>query len=52
MNQKIFITGTMRTGQSQIINFLSSHSKILILNDRVHFSDLYMTDITHLTKKI
>ena len=37
MNQKIFITGTMRTGQSQIINFLSSHSKILILNDRVHF---------------
>lgn len=37
MTQKIFITGTMRTGQSQIINILSSHSKILILNDRVHF---------------
>jgi hypothetical protein len=37
MSQNIFITGTMRTGQSQILNFLSSHSKILILSDRIHF---------------
>ena len=52
MSQKIFITGTMRTGQSQILNFLSSHSKILILSDRVHFLDLYTIDTIHLMKKI
>ena len=34
---KLFITGTMRTGGSLLINLLSAHPKILILNERVHF---------------
>lgn len=37
MEQRIFITGTMRTGSSLVSNALSVHSKILILSDRVHF---------------
>ena len=36
-NTKLFLTGTMRTGGSLLINLLSAHSKILILNERVHF---------------
>ena len=34
---KIFITGTMRTGGSLLINLLSAHSKILILNERIGY---------------
>jgi hypothetical protein len=37
MKTKIFVTGTMRTGGSLLINLLSAHSKILILNERVYF---------------
>lgn len=36
-NTKLFLTGTMRTGGSLLINLLSAHPKILILNERVHF---------------
>ena len=34
---KIFLTGTMRTGGSLLINMLSVHSKLIILNERLHF---------------
>jgi len=34
---KLFVTGTMRTGGSLLINLLSAHPKLLILNERVHF---------------
>ena len=34
---RIFLTGTMRTGGSLLINLLSMHSNIIILNSRVHF---------------
>lgn len=37
MLPKLLITGTMRTGGSLLINVLSAHSKILILNERVYF---------------
>lgn len=36
-NQKIFVTGTMRTGSSLVDNVLSMHSKILVLSDGIHF---------------
>lgn len=36
-NTKIFLTGTMRTGGSLLINLLSVHPDIVILNGRVHF---------------
>lgn len=35
--KRLFLTGTMRTGGSLLITMLSAHSKILILNERVHF---------------
>ena len=34
---KIFMTGTMRTGGSLLINLLSTHSKINIFNEMIHF---------------
>ena len=34
---KLFVTGTMRTGGSLLQNILSSHPKILLLSERVHF---------------
>tara|TARA_A100000164_G_C21921285_1_gene780840 strand:- start:882 stop:1979 length:1098 start_codon:yes stop_codon:yes gene_type:complete len=37
MIPKLLVTGTMRTGGSLLINVLSAHSKILILNERVYF---------------
>lgn len=36
-NKRIFLTGTMRTGGSLLINLLSIHPEILILNERIHF---------------
>jgi len=36
-NNKIFITGTMRTGGSLLINLLSSHSRVVIFNEIIHF---------------
>ncbi len=35
--KQIFLTGTMRTGGSLLINLLSMHSRILIINERLHF---------------
>ena len=38
MNKKrLFITGTMRTGGSLLINLLSVHSKVVIFNEIIHF---------------
>ena len=34
---KIFMTGTMRTGGSLLINLLSTHSKVNIFNEMIHF---------------
>ena len=36
-NKKILITGTMRTGGSLLINLLSSHTKLIIFNEIIHF---------------
>ena len=36
-NQRLFISGTMRTGGSLLTNMLSAHSSILVLFERVHF---------------
>ncbi len=35
--KQIFLTGTMRTGGSLLINLLSIHSKVVIINERLHF---------------
>ena len=35
--QRIFITNTMRSGSSLLINALCTHSKIMILSDNIHF---------------
>ena len=35
--KKIFMTGTMRTGGSLLINILSAHSKVVILTEVIHF---------------
>ena len=35
--KRFFLTGTMRTGGSLLINLLSVHSDVLVLNERVHF---------------
>ena len=35
--KQVFLTGTMRTGGSLLINLLSIHSKVLIINERLHF---------------
>jgi len=37
MIPKLFVTGTMRTGSSLLQNILSSHPKIILLGERVHF---------------
>ena len=42
---KIFLTGTMRTGGSLLINMLSVHSKLIILNERLHFLDLFIINM-------
>ena len=34
---KQILTGTMRTGGSLLINLLSIHSKVVIINERLHF---------------
>ena len=34
---RLFITGTMRTGGSLLINLLSVHSKVVIFNEIIHF---------------
>jgi len=37
LKQRIFITNTMRSGSSLLVNLLTVHSKILIMSDNVHF---------------
>ena len=41
---KLFVTGTMRTGGSLLINLLSAHPKLLILMKEFIFLDLFMED--------
>lgn len=35
--QRLFVTNTMRSGSSLVINSLCAHSKIMILSDNIHF---------------
>ena len=51
IKQRIFITGTMRTGSSLLSNALSVHSKMMILSDCVHFFRFIYKRYEPLTEK-